>query len=87
MASANEIDLSWTGSTDNTGVTAYLIERCPGNGCQNFAQITSVPATTTTYSDSNLAPATTYRYRVRASDVATLESAYSATATATTAAQ
>ena len=87
VASANEIDLSWTGSTDNTGVTAYLIERCPGNGCQNFAQIISVPATTTTYSDSNLAPATTYRYRVRASDVATLESAYSATATATTAAQ
>lgn len=85
-ASSSEVDLSWTGSTDNTGVAGYLIERCPGLACTSFVQIASVPAGTTLYSDLGLAPSTTYSYRVRATDVATLESAYSANATATTAA-
>jgi Fibronectin type III domain len=83
-ASGSEIDLSWTGSTDNVGVAAYLVERCPGSNCANFAQIASVPGATTVYSDTGLVPASTYTYRVRATDVATLDSAYSSTASATT---
>jgi hypothetical protein len=85
-ASGSQVNLSWAGSTDNIGVTAYLIERCAGASCGNFAQIGSVPAALTSYSDTAVLPATTYTYRVRATDVATLMSAYSATAGAVTAA-
>ena len=33
---ASQIDLSWGASTDNVGVTGYLVERCQGTGCGNF---------------------------------------------------
>ena len=36
--SGGEVDLSWTGSTDNVGVTDYLVERCLSSSC-TFAQI------------------------------------------------
>jgi chitodextrinase len=39
--STSQINLSWTASTDNVGVTGYRIERCQGAGCSNFAQIAS----------------------------------------------
>src|SRR5438034_2379220 len=67
-SSSSRIDLAWTASTDNVGVTAYQIERCAGATCTSFAQIAT--ATTTTYGDSGLAASTTYRYRVRATDAA-----------------
>jgi chitodextrinase len=45
-ASSSQINLNWTASTDNVGVTAYYVERCSGAGCSNFAQIgSSVPKT------------------------------------------
>src|SRR5712691_6690783 len=31
------IDLSWTPSSDNVGVTAYNLEQCQGVGCTGFA--------------------------------------------------
>src|SRR6185312_11920897 len=34
--SPSQINLSWTASTDNVGVTSYLIERCTGAGCSSF---------------------------------------------------
>ena len=37
--SSSQINLSWTASTDNVAVTGYLLERCQGVGCTNFAQI------------------------------------------------
>ena len=83
-ASGSQINLSWTGSTDNVGVTGYLVERCAGASCANFAQVGSVAAGVTTYSDVGLQVSTTYIYRVRATDVATLTSAYSAVASAAT---
>jgi len=64
------------------GVTGYLVERCQGSGCTAFAQITSV--TTTTFSNTGLTAATSYSYRVRATDAAGNLSAYSNTATAAT---
>ncbi|MDQ3562960.1 MAG: DUF1929 domain-containing protein, partial [Pseudomonadota bacterium] len=79
---ANRIDLSWIASTDDVGVTGYQVERCQGTGCTNFAQVTTV--TTTSYSDIGLLAATTYRYRVRATDASGKLSAYSNTATAAT---
>jgi fibronectin type 3 domain-containing protein len=70
----SQINLSWTASTDNVGVTGYRVERCQGAGCTNFAQI-AAPATTT-YSDTGLG-AGTYSYRVRATDAAGNLSPYS----------
>jgi chitodextrinase len=81
--STSQINLSWTGSTDNVGVTDYLIERCQGAGCASFAQIASI-APGTTYSDTGLTASTSYSYRIRATDAANNLSAYSNSATATT---
>src|SRR5882762_1676177 len=80
--SSSQIGLAWTASTDNVGVTAYLIERCQGSGCTSFAQVGT--STSTRYSDTALAASTTYLYRVRATDAAGNTSGYSATASATT---
>jgi chitodextrinase len=81
-ASSSLINLSWTASTDKAGVTGYLVERCQGAGCANFAQI-STPAVPS-FGDSGLTASTSYSYRVRATDAAGNLSGYSNTATATT---
>jgi YD repeat-containing protein len=81
-ASASQITLSWNPSTDNVGVSAYLIERCQGSGCSAFSQIGTTGATS--YADTGLPQVTTYSYRVRATDAAGNLSAYSSAATATT---
>jgi fibronectin type 3 domain-containing protein len=81
-ASASQINLSWGVSTDDVGVTSYLIERCQGAGCATFAQVTSQAATT--LSDAGLAVGTSYSYRVRATDAAGNLGAYSNVASATT---
>ncbi len=82
VASASQINLAWTASTDNVGVTGYMVERCTGAACSNFAQI-SAP-TATTFSDAGLTASTSYSYRVRATDAANNLSAYSSTASAST---
>ena len=84
--SSNQINLSWTASTDNVGVTGYSVQRCSGSGCGNLVQVVSVSGTTTTYSDPGLAGSTSYSYRVQATDAAGNLSAFSNTATATTSA-
>jgi len=81
-ASASQINLAWTASTDNVGVTGYMVERCQGAACSNFAQIAT--PTTTTFSDTALTASTSYSYRVRATDAAGNLSAYSNTASAST---
>src|SRR5205823_10039479 len=81
-ASASQINLAWTASTDNVGVTGYRVERCQGAGCSNFAQIAA--PTGTTFSDTGLTASTSYSYRVRATDAANNLSAYSNTASAST---
>jgi chitodextrinase len=80
--SSTQINLSWTASTDNVGVTGYRVERCQGSGCSTFAQVGT--PTGTTFSDTGLTPSTAYSYRVRATDAAGNLSGYSNTATATT---
>jgi len=82
-ASTSQINLSWNASTDNVGVTAYLIERCQGSGCANFAQIAS-GLSGTTYGDTGLAASTPYSYRLRATDAAGNLSNYSNIVSATT---
>jgi hypothetical protein len=72
--SASQINLSWTDNSGNE--TGFKIERCQGNNCTNFVEITQVAAGTTSYADGGLASNTFYRYRVRASNAAG-DSAYS----------
>ena len=80
--SSSQINLAWTASTDNIGVTAYRIERCTGASCTNFAQIAT--SATPSFSNTGLNARTSYRYRVRAQDAAGNLSGYSNIATATT---
>jgi fibronectin type 3 domain-containing protein len=82
-ASSTQINMTWSASTENGGtLSGYLVERCTGAGCSNFAQI-AAPATTS-YNDTGLAPSTSYSYRVRATDASNNLSLYSSTASATT---
>ena len=81
-AGSGQVNLNWTASTDNVGVTGYRVERCQGAGCTNFAQVGT--PTATAFSDTGLAPSTTYRYQVRAVDASGNLSGYSTVAEATT---
>jgi hypothetical protein len=72
---STEIHLAWVDSSDNVGVTGYRIFR-------NGTQVDSSSANT--YSDTGLAPATTYTYTVAAFDAAGNVSAQSESASATT---
>lgn len=74
-ASNSQINLSWTASTDNIGVTGYRVYR-------NSAQVGSPIGTT--YSDTGLVAATTYTYTVAAVDAAGNVSSQSTSASATT---
>ncbi len=82
--SSSEVNLSWSASTDNSGVTAYKVERCPGTNCTNFVQVAAPTGTGTTYTDTGLAANGSYRYRVRATDSAGNLGGYSPVANATT---
>lgn len=78
-ASAGAVALAWTDASNNE--TGFLVER--GTDGATFAQIASVGANVTAYTDSGRAAGTTYYYRVRATN-AYGNSAYSNTASATT---
>ena len=70
------VDLSWTASTDNIGVTGYDVFR-------NGIFLVAVGATTT-YQDTSVLPATAYSYEVRAFDAAANRSGFSNAAPVTT---
>jgi chitodextrinase len=57
--SSTQVNLSWTASTDNVGVTGYRVSR---NGTQ-----VGTPSGTT-FQDTGLTPSTTYNYTVSAVD-------------------
>jgi chitodextrinase len=75
VASAKQINLSWTASTDNVGVTGYKVFR-------NGAQLGTTASTS--YSDTGLSAATTYTYTVAAYDAAGNTSAQSSGVSVTT---
>jgi chitodextrinase len=77
VVSSSQINLSWTASTDNVGVTGYRVYR-------NGTQVASTA--TTAYSDTNLNANTSYTYTVSAYDAAGNNSAQSASVSATTSA-
>jgi chitodextrinase len=76
VVSASQIDLAWNASTDNVAVTNYEISR-------DGSVLTTIGAATT-FSDTTVAPGTTYSYRVVALDLSGNRSTPSAVATATT---
>jgi len=73
--STSQINLTWTASTDNVGVSGYTIYR-------GAVQIATTSLTS--YSDTGLSPSTAYTYTVAAYDAAGNVSAFSASASATT---
>jgi hypothetical protein len=81
-ASGAAITLSWGASTDDVGVTAYLVELCQGAGCTAFSQVTS--SATSPFTVSGLVALTSYTFRIRATDAVGNLSAYSNAVSATT---
>jgi chitodextrinase len=79
---SSSVSLSWTGSTDNVGVTGYQILRAPGASGGTFAQVGT--STTTSFTNTGLTASTTYRFQVRAVDAAGNTSAVSNTVTVAT---
>jgi hypothetical protein len=79
---ATRVDVSWSVSSDNVGVTGYEIERDAGS---EFVPLATV-GTVTSFADTSAQPSTTYGYRVRAVDAAGNRSAFGPVATATTSA-
>jgi hypothetical protein len=73
--SSSQINLSWTASTDNVGVTGYNVFR-------GGTKIGTAPSTS--YQDAGLSASTSYTYNVSAYDAAGNTSAQSAGASATT---
>lgn len=76
-ASSSQINLSWTASTDNIGVTSYKIYR--DGGVTHIATPTG-----TAYNDTGLTTITSYSYTVSACDAASNCSAQSITTSTTT---
>ena len=76
-ASACRIDLAWSASTDNVGVTGYGIYR-------DGALIASVGGSTLSFQDTAVSPSTAYSYAVDAVDAATNRSPQSEPDAATT---
>lgn len=72
IVSGNRIDLAWSGSADNIGVTGYRLYRKTGSSAMTL--VSPGPASATAYSDAGLAPDTTYIYEVAAVDTAGNES-------------
>ena len=75
--SAGEVDLAWDASTDNIGVTGYLILRAG-------TAIGSVSASSFTFQDTSVTAGQTYAYTVRAFDAAGNYSTDSNTVTVST---
>lgn len=72
---ANQVTLSWNASTDNVGISRYDLFR-------NGQYLTSTGATT--FTNTNLSPATLYTYHVKGKDFAGNNSAESNKVTITT---
>jgi chitodextrinase len=77
VMSADEIDLAWSASTDNIGVSGYTVYR-------NGAAIATTPAGTLSYASTGLSHGPTYTYTVDAYDAAGNHSAKSAPVSAHT---
>jgi lysophospholipase L1-like esterase len=73
------VTLSWTASTDNTGVTGYEVWRAPGTTGGTFVSVGT--STTTSFTQSGVG---IFRYQVRARDAAGNTSPFTSPVTVTT---
>lgn len=80
-ASSNQINLAWVDNALNED--GFLVQRCIGLGCTDFAQIAALGTNTITYANTGLASSTTYIYRVVAYNTGGV-SDFSSEASATT---
>lgn len=71
-----QINLYWSASTDDIGLSHYNIYRSISSAL-NFSLIASVSASTLAYTDKNLSPVTHYHYYIKAKDWAGNESSES----------
>jgi len=74
--SSSRINLSWSASTDNVGVTGYRVFRA--------GTLLATLGAVTTFQNTGLVPSTSYSYTVQAIDAAANASAQSVSASATT---
>jgi len=81
---SSSVTLTWAASADNVGVAGYDVFRATGATSSTFTTVGT--STTTTFTNTNLAASTPYRYQVRARDAAGNLSAFSAPVAATTSA-
>lgn len=59
--SGTAITVTWSNVTSEAG---YVLQRCTGASCTDFASIQTLPINTTVFTDTDLSVGTTYRYRV-----------------------
>jgi FtsP/CotA-like multicopper oxidase with cupredoxin domain/fibronectin type 3 domain-containing protein len=65
----NLVNLAWNDASNNE--TAFYLERgISSGGTWVYTRIATLPANTTTYGDSTVAPSTQYRYRLQAANSA-----------------
>jgi fibronectin type 3 domain-containing protein len=67
-ASPNQVNLSWTASSDDVGVTNYKIYR--GANGATPALLATTTTNTASYTDTSVSASTTYTYQVQAIDAA-----------------
>ncbi|HEY0079992.1 MAG TPA: S8 family serine peptidase [Pyrinomonadaceae bacterium] len=63
-ASTTQINLTWVDKSNNE--EGFSIERCTGATCTNFVEVAQRGAGVTSFQNTGLVRATTYRFRVRA---------------------
>jgi FtsP/CotA-like multicopper oxidase with cupredoxin domain len=66
VLSATQVGLTWTDNAMNE--TGYIVQRCTGAGCSNFATLTTLPADSVSYTDGTVAAPNNYGYRVLATN-------------------
>lgn len=62
------VQLSWTASSDTSGILRYNIQRSTTASSGPFTSLATVNGSTTSYQDTGLTNGTTYYYRVSATD-------------------
>jgi hypothetical protein len=86
-ATAGRVDLSWTPSTDNVGVSSYEVSRSEAGGTPSAigsASAASCTPSSCSFADTTVAPSTSYSYSIVALDAAQNRSDPSALAEVTT---
>jgi len=62
------IDLNWSDNSEDEA--EFIVERCQGRGCSNFAQVARLPANQTRYAQGSLKSGVTYNFRIRSANSA-----------------